>query len=128
MQKTKKAFSMIVTLLVIIVFSFFVILGLKMSALQLQTMASWRDTINGLRVLDNLEPLVTQLIRKEEQCIDNFSITYDNYEIHNSITYFPACTEEDLNTSASRYIKLDIRLVDTKNDTAFTRTFSRVVW
>ena len=119
---------MIVTLLVIIVFSFFVILGLKMSALQLQTMASWRDTINGLRVLDNLEPLVTQLIRKEEQCIDNFSITYDNYEIHNSITYFPACTEEDLNTSASRYIKLDIRLVDTKNDTAFTRTFSRVVW
>ena len=119
---------MIVTLLVIIVFSFFVILGLKMSALQLQTMASWRDTIEGLRVLDNIEPLVTQIIRKEEQCLDNFSITYGNYVVQNNITYFPACTEEELNTTASRYIKLDIRLTNTQNETAFTRTFSRVVW
>jgi hypothetical protein len=103
----KKSFSMFITLFIIIVFSFVIILGLRISSLQLEVNKYYMPMIRMFDISNDISDVVTKILRDKKQCIDNVNIKYENFYIKSNIYFIPKCNWKEVNTT--RYV-LDINL------------------
>jgi len=113
----KKGFSMLMTLLVIIVFSLIVMLGLKISSLQLESYRYYLPMVEFYSKQENIIKLFKIIFFDEiKKCPEYISIKYDNrYEINSSIVYTPTCHPEDNKTQQMQII-VNIKIFDKKNN------------
>jgi hypothetical protein len=118
----KKAFSMLMTLIVIVIFSLIVVLGLKMSSLQLESKKLSLPYFEALNVADSIYPLIKIILTNTKICKNNINIDYDKYHTSSNIIYSPWCYKSSIGNVTMKIV-INMQIFDIQNNINHTKVF-----